>query len=130
MKLTRTERGWGAHHILGSRCRFRRNTLLEFDDIKIVVSTVGLAENLARKDQAVTPEELFDPVAGLGSYFETMAFHALSEDNRYHDIDVCRSVSFESPCHIAEIDADDKANDMHERVVTELGTRLVQGMRL
>jgi hypothetical protein len=63
---------------------------------------------------------------GYNRYFETMAFHA-RHYGRYWDTDVCREVSFESSWTIADVDADDRANDMHETVVTELMRRLEEG---
>lgn len=115
--VSRIERGWGGHFICANRCRFRRNTLLDAGETKIVVSTVGLMEALNG--------EGFETV-GHNRYFETMAFHA-QFDGRYWDADVSRKVRFESPWCISEIDADDKANDQHEAVVGELISRLASG---
>ena len=116
--VKRIERGWAGHFICSNRCRFRRNTLLTYKDIKIVVSTVGLMEGAGE----------FETV-GSGRYFETMAFHSDLTDKRYYDADVSQQVYFDSACAIAEIDADDKANEMHEAVVAEISTKLEQGYR-
>lgn len=121
MKATikRTERGWAGHFICAKDCLFRRNTLLEYSDIKIVVSTVGLWKSSLRGEE-------FETLSGE-RYFETMAFHTDKEDTRYNDTDVDRPVSFGSEWTINEIDADDKANDMHESVVIEISQGLISG---
>lgn len=105
--VIRTERGWAGHFIGANRCRFRRNTLLTYNDIKIVVSSVGLMEIDGK----------FETV-GAGRHFETMAFHSDPTDTRYYDANVSRQVYFDSEWAIAEPDADDKANEMHEAVIT------------
>lgn len=117
--VVRTERGWAGHFIDANRCRFRRNTLLEYGETRIVVSTVGLMDEFLQ-------EGLFMEI-GHNRYFETMAFHAKWVDYRYWDADVTREVSFESPWAIADMDAEDRANNMHEAVVTELMRRLEAG---
>ena len=119
-KVKRTERGWAGHFCCSSRCLFRRNTLLEYKRIKIVVSTVGLMEN------PLPREERFMEI-GFGRHYETMAWHSKKDDKRYHDMDVNREVSFESNWAISELDADDKANDMHEKVVEEISRGLESG---
>jgi hypothetical protein len=118
MKVKRSERGWAGHYICANKCRFRRNTLLECDEIRIVVSTVGLMD--------LKGDGSFEGV-GADRHFETMAFHADPTDSRYHDADVEREVSFGSPWHINEVDADDRANDMHEAVVAEIAAGLEGG---
>lgn len=114
--VNRTERGWGGHFICANRCRFRRNTLLAYNDIRIVVSTVGLMEIDGKFDEI-----------GAGRHFETMAFHADKNDTRYYDADVSKQVYFDSEWAIAEQDADDKANEMHEAVVLEIINKLLAG---
>lgn len=118
--VSRFERGWGGHFICAHRCQFRRNTLLTYGDIKIVVSTVGLMLMDANK----TGSDRFDTI-GLNRHYETMAFHA--SDDKYQDADVSKQISFESDWAIAELDAELEANEMHERVVAEITERLLKG---
>lgn len=119
MFVKRTERGWPAHYICASQCLFRRNTLLEFKEIKIIVSTVGNYRMDSGNGKLAQ--------IGLDRYFETMAFHADYEDHRYYDADVSNQISFDSPWSIGIQDADDLANDMHETVVDEISNRLLKG---
>lgn len=114
--IIRTERGWAGHFICANRCRFRRNTLLSYNDIKIVVSSVGLMEIDGK----------FDTI-GHNRHFETMAFHSDPTDKRYYDANVSKQVYFDSEWAIAEQDADDKANEMHEAVVAEITDKLLKG---
>lgn len=116
--VNRTERGWAGHYICSYRCKFRRNTLLSYKDINIVVSSVGL----------MVIDGEFEPI-GVDRHFETMAFHADKNDKRYFDADVSKQVHFDSDWSISEVDADDKANEMHEAVVAEISTKLVQGYK-
>lgn len=114
--VIRTERGWAGHFICANKCRFRRNTLLTYNDIKIVVSSVGLMEIDGK----------FETV-GAGRHFETMAFHSNPTDTRYYDADVSKQVHFDSEWAISELNADDKANEMHEAVVLEITNKLLAG---
>lgn len=110
-----TERGWAGHFICAHQCLFRRNTLLEYKDKKIVVSTVGAMRDSRKNFTTV----------GHQRYYETMAFHSNKDDVRYHDADVSRQVSFDSPWAIDRLDADDEANIMHDNVVMEIKQRLL-----
>lgn len=118
--VKRTERGWGGHFCCSERCRFRRNTLLECEDVKIVVSSVGLYRLLPT-------DEKFSALNCSNSYFETKAFYVDPKDTRYHDADVTKQVFFESKWSIDRVNADDEANDMHETVVDEISHRLSTG---
>ena len=120
-KVKRTERGWAGHFCAAHRCRFRRNTLLECGKIKIVVSTVGCMES-------PFSESGFDQI-GCDRNYETMAFHSNPKDIRYHDADVTKQISFESEWAIAEIDKDEKADEMHEKVVKEISNKLSHGYK-
>jgi len=122
LAVKRTERGWAGHFIFADRCLFRRNTLLELGDIRIVVSSVGLMKNTPPFDK----EGKFTTI-GYDRHFETMAFMAQRVDNRYWDADVSRQIYFDSPWAIPEPDAVDRANDMHEAVVNELEHKLMTG---
>ena len=118
MEVKRTERGWAGHFCLSYKCEYHRNTLLEYNGVKVVISTVGRL----RKDWINnTYEEV-----GHRRYFETMAFIA-KENDKYNDADVTRQVSFDAkwclPSPYMELEAD----TMHEDVVMELSKRLVDG---
>lgn len=122
MNVKRTERGWAGHFICADDCRFRRNTLLQSEIEEVVISTVGAMEI----EDFRTHKMKFDAV-GLDRYYETMAFIAKSSDMRYHDIDVSKQVEFNSDWYVETLDADDKANDMHEAVVKELTEKMQKG---
>ena len=117
--MKRTERGWSGHFICADRCLFRRNTLLEYKGIKIVVSTVGAMKSFNKEGEFET--------IGHNRHYETMAFHSDKNDKRYHDMNISRQVYFNSDWRISELDADDKANDMHEKVVEEITKGLLSG---
>lgn len=125
MNVVLQERGWAGHFICANRCGFRRNTLVTLMNdagvaqARIVVSTVGLLR-LSHNSEI---EEV-----GLGRFFETMAFWSKENDPRYHDADVGREVRFDSPWAIGEVDADDRANDMHDAVVQEIAGKLMAGL--
>ena len=121
MEVKRTERGWAGHFCLSYRCEYHRNTLLEYNGMKVVVSTVGRL----RKDMfSDTYEDL-----GYKRYFETMAFMA-KEDDKYNDADVEREIQFDAKWCLPSPDMELEADAMHEDVVMELSKRLVDGTLL
>lgn len=113
--VTRTERGWAGHLIASPLCLFRRNTLLSYPGVRIVVSTVGAY----RSTQTGEIETI-----GCERHYETMAFHAEFIDP-YWEADTAREVQFDSNWSLYYPDgipreADMAANDMHEAVVNEI----------
>jgi hypothetical protein len=117
--VKRTERGWAGHYICADKCLFRRNTLLEYNGVKVVVSTIG---NQMNKDGDI--EEV-----GFLRYFETKAFYA-EKSGEYTDADWTREIYLSSPCSIGDYKTpgvDNLANDMHEAAVAEIVCKLLDG---
>ena len=119
-KVKITERGYAGHFCGASNCMFRRNTLIEYGDKRIVVSTVGnyrprLNEKLKKEDQEI----------GINRFYETMAFEAKKE-GVYWEADVSKQVDFNNRWTINELEqeTDFKADEMHERIVKELSLKL------
>ena len=120
MRVKRTERGWSAHFICASRCRFRRNTLLELGDRRIVVSTVGNMEPFRETDNRQMEE------IGLERCWETMVFDAVYEAP-YWEANTSSELGFDSPWALDVTANDLDANAMHERVVREIANRMRKG---
>lgn len=118
MEVKRTERGWAGHFCCSYRCEYHRNTLLEYNGTKVVVSTIGRL----RKDMV---SRLYEELE-YNRYFETMAF-IVKEDDKYNDADVDKELSFDAKWSLPSPDMELEADAMHEDVVTELSKRLVDG---
>ena len=109
-RTIRTERGWAGHLVGANRCKFKRNTLLENGDVRIVVSSVG---------------HMYEPSGfvqiGLDWHYETMVFHAEWRPP-YWDTNTKRRISTRNPWTLNESDfgSDQKANIMHEAIVAEI----------
>lgn len=107
-----TERGFAGHFCASQWCWFRRNTLIEIGDKRIVVSTVGnYNPPHGNKGQEI----------GYGRYYETMAFNAIKK-GIYWEADVSREITFKSKWSINELEfeSDMEADMMHDNVVKEL----------
>ena len=117
-RVKRTERGWAGHFICADACRFRRNTLLEYDNKKWIVSTVG---RMVVTD-IETNKLKFNTIGAGNRYYETMAFVGKEIEKGYIDAVVSQPIDFESNWAINDIkdDSEQRANDMHEKVVAEL----------
>jgi hypothetical protein len=125
MKATITERGWIAYYICAERCRFRRNTLIEFGKRRVVVVSVGLFY--------AKPDDKEPDTVGHNRYYETCVFHA-KRAGHYWDIDVNRPIyNYENPNQITTwkpLNSDQRANDMHEAIVCEITAKLERGETL
>lgn len=120
-EIKTTERGWAGHFICSSKCRFRRNTLIEYKDVKIVVSTIGAMFTQGKID-----------TLRCGRHYETMAFHSDLNDTKYHDIDVKKKVDLKCKWTIDRFDedTDNEANDMHDNAVKWVCEQLKKGVEL
>ena len=125
MIVKRTERGWAGHFIAGRYCLFRRNTLLEYNDKKWIVSTVG----------NYCPGFQNEPdTVGLDRWYETMVFEAEMQ-NGYIDIVVEKTIETDNDWGIwgetwqqvmeTYKTPDNAANDMHERIVNEMIAKIL-----
>lgn len=112
-KIITTERGWPGHFIGSRLCLFRRNTLVQYGQVKVVVSTVGKMMRFLDSE----PEKI-----GYNRYYETMAF--LSDNSIFDDADVDKSVFLKCKCGISEPEAEIEANQMHENAVKWVSARL------
>jgi hypothetical protein len=120
-----TERGWIVWHICAARCRFRRNTLIERGDRRVVVGTVGLLY--------IKPDDAEPETVGHARYYETAVFRA-KRAGHYWDADTSKQLfDFEaSRClnRWKPLNSDILANDMHDAVVREFAEKLERGERL
>lgn len=116
-EVKRTERGWAGHLICAHDCLYHRNTLLEYGDKKVVVSTVG---RYRPNKNSWEFEEI-----GLDRYFETMAFIADEIESGYIDADVTQQVLFDSNWRLPKPDMENEADEMHEAVVAEITKDLI-----
>ncbi len=119
MQAIITERGWPGHFICASDCVFRRNTLVEHGDERVVVSTVG---NMRRKH-----DEKPDTIGAFGRTYETMVFRAIFKEG-YWEADTCEQLEFYSNWALTGLHnlSDAAANSMHEKVVKELSERMTE----
>lgn len=125
--VIRTERGWPAHFIGAANCFFRRNTLLECGEERIVVSTVG--------SYRPSQKDLITAIGAFGRYYETMVF-AAQKDGPYWEANVSDQKDFDSTWQISaerlELlpdDVDNRANDMHEAVVSEFTNKMAEEVK-
>ncbi len=120
-KVKITERGFGAHFIGNRSCGFRRNTLIEKGEKRVVVSTVG---NYQPKG-SFNKNDKHEHEIGARRFYETMAFEAKKE-GVYWEANIGVEVPFTSNWALSELEqeSDLAADEMHEAVVREIATDL------
>ena len=123
-EVTHVERGWIAHFICADKCLFRRNTLIECEqtETRIIVSTVGAM-------RVETLDRVYFAEISPGRFYETVAFHA-HWDGIYWDADVSKKIiNIDSPWNIdtCERETDEQANKMHDDIVTEIYSKMLEG---
>ena len=125
-KLKITERGYAGHFCASSLCRFKRNTLIEYGNKRIVVSTVGNYNppkiGLEKLDKSKKIHEI-----GINRTYETMAFEA-QFIKPYWEADVTKEIPFKSNWALSELEhgTDLLADEMHDKVVKELSKKIVK----
>jgi hypothetical protein len=122
MDIKKTERGWTSHYICGSRCMWHRNTLLEYGELKIVVSSVG---NMIDYHAPGFPNVVVLDTVGHKRYYETMVFH--TDQTEFHDADVTRQISVKANGGISKPWKELEAEAMHEAIVSEVCEGLLAG---
>jgi len=106
--VIRTERGWAGHLCVSRDCLFRRNTLLEYGDVRVIVSTVGnyFPRHTSRLE-----------TIGSGRHYETYTFLAVLEGPYWE----ASGDEIDSEGLLGgEPDSDLKADAMHERMVEKV----------
>lgn len=102
------ERGWASHYICATRCTFHRSTLIEYNGIEIVVSSVGAMFSNPLKDTQLT-------TIGCDRYYETTVWYA--KEDEFKDADVERGrLDFDCP-DVPKPWDEINANEIHDRMV-------------
>ena len=121
LNVTRTEQGWPGHFVCADKCLFRRNTLLQIGEARVIVSTVGDMRNHRNEITSI----------GSDLYYETMVFAAEFQDGYWIAIgdplpipDSCRSSIDWFSLQSYKGLADHYANVMHECVVAHVSSRM------
>ena len=124
MEVLRYERGFAGHFAGAKDCTFRRNTLLQFRDQNIVVSTVGNCRPTKLKDGILVVGDI-EPVIGE-AYYETRV-HVAMFYGGYYESDIQRGIIEFNSNHLLTNrgqEGDLEADKMHEVVVKEIAEKL------
>lgn len=121
MNIVITERGWAGHFCLADQCLFRRNTLIECGEKRVVVSTVGNCH----------PHSMKGKLHYIGwdkAVYETLVFQAQLV-GKYWEADIMEELDGvrlrESQIESGKDDL--MANEMHEKMVQKFAREMRQG---
>jgi hypothetical protein len=115
-----TYRGIPGHFCCSHRCMFHLNTLIEYGNKRIVVSTVGLMLDPMNKDH----NKIIYAEIGVNRYYETVAFWA-KKNGDFWDANIDRPVEFDSPWAWSNLSDETNAEDGHRKVVQEMVDKLL-----
>jgi len=135
--VKRTERGWAGHFLCSNDCLFRRNTLLEYVNNKLVVSTIGCLRNSEGDILCIGIGDSNDTYR----FYETMVFEGCLDRayGEYIEANVSKEIritendpwicakKFDDFDEIYPQGVDNVANDMHENIVDEMARKLLNG---
>lgn len=120
-----TERGWCGYLKGYADCLFRRNTLIEYRDKKVVVATLGNYIDWLNEEVSPVKDSM---------WYVTIAGYATKNEG-YWDMDPQRRIKINGRHYITgtfdELLAtyeciDETANDMHEAIVVEMMDRICE----
>jgi len=120
--VTITERGWAEPTIIGKQCEFHRNTLIQYNDISWVVSTIGLFH-----DYECSTYRLL----GLRIAFRTEAWIAKEVDGLYVGM-YDRAIRFttEGDWYLSNFEDIGKADAMHDKHVAVMCDMIKENWRV
>lgn len=111
------ERGWPSHFNGVRWCLFKRNTLIEYDGVSIVVSTVG------RMWKDTPSGAQFMRLSCHNNYFETIVF--FTDNTKFKDADVGKDIIYEEHYVGVAVDEEILVNEMHDKIVNLMVQKLI-----
>lgn len=104
---------------------YHRNTLLEYGEQKVVVSTIGHYLPRNKRLEYWKHGKMDYEMFGRNRHFETMAF--LADDSQFHDTDVTKEIGFSSNWELDKPDMEMEADVVHDTVCDEIAEDMVNG---
>lgn len=126
LDITIKERGWTGHYCLGHDCIYSRNTLVNNDNTRVIVSSVG---NLVTRNSRGEIESILNEISD-DRFYETKVFYAIDEDG-YVECDLTKEIILNTKQSLSKselgFDRDNQADAMHDECVAEVVRKLESG---